>query len=80
MLARLNVNDSSIIVFLLLCRGNSCTSPFWRYSPNLFAKDGAVDPLSLYLSLDEKHDDRVGIAMEHLLENVWSRDLLFKEH
>lgn len=45
----------------------------WNYSPELFAKDGrqgAVDPLSLYLSLRNFPDERVQKALEELLGGV----------
>lgn len=42
----------------------------WRYSPQLFAKDSIVDPLSLYLSLKDSHDERVEAALEELLEHM----------
>lgn len=40
----------------------------WKYSPKLFAKDGLVDPLSLYMSLKSTKDERVEIALDTLLE------------
>lgn len=39
----------------------------WNYDPGLFAKNGIVDPFSLYLSLEEINDERVEGAMEELL-------------
>ena len=40
----------------------------WRYNPGILAKDGVVDPLSLYLSLNWKTDERVKMALEQLIE------------
>ena len=40
----------------------------WRYDPCLFAKDGIVDRLSLYLSLADSADERVHQACDTLLE------------
>ncbi len=40
----------------------------WKYPPELFAKDGLVDPLSLYLSLKETKDERVEMALDDLKE------------
>lgn len=40
----------------------------WSYSPELFARDGVVDPLSLYLSLRETRDERIEMALEKLEE------------
>jgi len=47
----------------------------WSYDPNLFAKDGFVDPLSLYVSLRGIDDPRVEIALEELMEKAsWCKD------
>jgi hypothetical protein len=40
----------------------------WWYPPVLFAEDGIVDPLSLYLSLKEDHDERTETALEEMME------------
>lgn len=40
----------------------------WSYDPNLLAREGIVDPLSLYLSTQHDHDERVAQAAEQLLE------------
>jgi len=40
----------------------------WSYPPVLFAEDGIVDPLSLYLSLKEDHDERTETALEEMME------------
>lgn len=40
----------------------------WSYEPCLFARDSAVDPLSLYLSVRHSSDERVAQAAEQLLE------------
>lgn len=42
----------------------------WSYSPQLFASTGAVDHLSLYLSLQDHQDERVETALQNLLEQV----------
>lgn len=42
----------------------------WYYNPNLFAKDGLVDPFSLYLSLRESKDERIEAALEELMERI----------
>lgn len=42
----------------------------WRYDPGLLAKGGAVDPLSLYLSLADSADERVRLAATELLEQM----------
>lgn len=40
----------------------------WKYDPELLAREGAVDPLSLYLSLKHTKDERVEKALDTLLE------------
>lgn len=45
----------------------------WRYDPALLARDGVVDPISLYLSVRQDPDERVQQAAEQLLEPFgWS--------
>jgi hypothetical protein len=39
----------------------------WRYRPGLFADQGVVDPLSLYLSLKDSQDERVQGALEGMI-------------
>jgi hypothetical protein len=40
----------------------------WWYPPALFAEDGIVDRLSLYLSLKEDRDERTETALEEMME------------
>ncbi len=42
----------------------------WHYDPALFAKDGIVDPFSLYLSLKTTQDERIESALEELMEKI----------
>jgi DNA-binding MarR family transcriptional regulator len=42
----------------------------WSYNPQLLAKDDRVDRFSLYLSLQDREDERVEQALEQLLEAV----------
>jgi hypothetical protein len=42
----------------------------WRYAPQLFAKDGCVDKLSLFLSLRDMADERVQAALNKMLEEM----------
>jgi len=42
----------------------------WTYRPEFLAKNGIVDPLSLYLSLREDNDERVAAALETMLEKI----------
>lgn len=40
----------------------------WKYSPELFARDGIADPLSLFISLKDTQDERVEMALDALME------------
>jgi hypothetical protein len=45
----------------------------WSYSPKLFAQQGlkgAVDPLSLYFTLKENHDERIEMALDELIRGI----------
>lgn len=42
----------------------------WYYDPDLFAKNGLVDPFSLYLSLKTIQDERIKFALEELMEKI----------
>ena len=51
----------------------TCRVQLWRYDPNLFAREGCVDPFSLFLSLQHVGDERVESALEEMMENrQWS--------
>jgi hypothetical protein len=42
----------------------------WSYDPGPLADQGAVDPLSLYLSLKDNKDERVEAALEGMLGSL----------
>ncbi|ABC28053.1 conserved hypothetical protein [Hahella chejuensis KCTC 2396] len=45
----------------------------WAYNPDVITSNKSwVDPLSLWLSFEANTDDRIEIARESLLEQVWS--------
>lgn len=45
----------------------------WSYRPRIItSEEHAVDPLSLWLSLANSNDERIEIACETLLEQVWN--------
>jgi hypothetical protein len=52
---------------------DSAEIQLWRYSPAGTATDELVDPLSLWLSLENTTDERIEMARDDLLEQVWSR-------
>lgn len=47
---------------------DTCAVQIWRYDPRLFARDGVVDPFSLYLSLKDSPDERVTMALTQAIE------------
>lgn len=49
---------------------NTVLLEIWRYDPAPFARDGMVDPLSLYLSLKDSDDARVENALHELIGGV----------
>lgn len=42
----------------------------WNYNPELFAKNGVIDPFSLYLTLEVNGDPRVELALEEMMEKI----------
>ena len=42
----------------------------WSYDPNHFATEGVVDRLSLFLSLQDNMDERVGGALENMMAGI----------
>lgn len=46
----------------------TCLLQIWRYEPEAVARDGRVDPFSLYLSLKEEQDERVRKALQEMME------------
>ncbi|MFA4985315.1 MAG: hypothetical protein WC712_01905, partial [Candidatus Brocadiia bacterium] len=42
----------------------------WKYSPALFAKEGRVDRLSLFLAMRDSADERVQSALDSLLRGM----------
>lgn len=44
----------------------------WKYDPHLLSSSGAVDRLSLFLTLKDNQDERVQIELEHLINEMQS--------
>lgn len=40
----------------------------WKYNPELFSKDGIVDPISLYMTMTASDDERIEGALEEMME------------
>ena len=49
---------------------NTAVLEIWRYDPEPFARQGMVDPLSLYLSLKDSDDARVESALNEMLGGI----------
>lgn len=39
----------------------------WKYDPLLFAKNGVVDPISLYMSFNKNNDERIEAELERMI-------------
>jgi hypothetical protein len=53
---------------------NAIEIEIWNFSSALFAMDGVVDRISLFLSLQESRDERVEAVLEEMmkgLESLW---------
>lgn len=50
---------------------SSCVKlQLWKYGPEYFAKNGAVDPVSLVCSFTQNEDERIEMCIEELLEEL----------
>lgn len=56
---------------LEIAEPSACELEIWRYSPELFAKDGVVDRFSLYLSIEANDDERVESTLEEMMEQAY---------
>ena len=48
----------------------NCQIQFWNWNPKLTAIDDIVDPVSLYLSMKNIFDERVGLARDEYLDTI----------
>jgi hypothetical protein len=48
----------------------ACQLPIWSYNPQANASEGRVDPLSLFLSLEDVYDERVASARRQMMEKI----------
>jgi hypothetical protein len=47
----------------------------WLYNPGLLTKTDIVDPLSLYLAMQNINDERISMSLEKLINNIeWAKD------
>jgi hypothetical protein len=61
-LARFSIRDDE--------SDRSITVELWRYDPCPLSQDASVDPLSLYLSMQDIRDERVEAALDDLLKGM----------
>lgn len=47
--------------------GDPLTIQIWKEDPNIFAVDGALNPIELYFSLRNHYDERIQMALRELL-------------
>ncbi len=46
----------------------TCLLQVWCYSPKVLEVDGHVDPFSLFLSLQDEHDERIDMALDKMMD------------
>jgi hypothetical protein len=46
----------------------TCLLQVWCYDPRVLEVDGAVDPFSLFLSLQNAADERIDMALEKMMK------------
>lgn len=55
---------------LPISEGASSELEIWNYNPELFAKNGIIDPFSLFLCLEASGDERIESALEEMMEKI----------
>lgn len=55
----------------LLDSDKQCALQLWKYDPRMISQNGAVDVLSLALSLTADTDERIQQCLDKLLERIW---------
>lgn len=55
---------------LPVSEGASSELEIWNYNPELFARDGVIDPFSLFLCLEASGDERIESALEEMMEKI----------
>lgn len=51
-------------------QGNCLNVQLWKYNPSYFAREGRVDPVSLACTFKGNEDERIGMCIEELLEEL----------
>lgn len=55
----------------LLDASRQCALEIWRYDPRKMSGTKYPDPLSLAMSLSNRHDERIEMCVDEILEKVW---------
>lgn len=63
--------DVSVLHSELLDSKKQSELQLWSYNPLLFSQLDIPDPISLVVSLNDVHDERVEQAMDEIMEEVW---------
>jgi DNA-binding transcriptional ArsR family regulator len=50
--------------------GDGCLLQLWRRDPEMLMKEGRVDPISLFLTLQDSTDERIQKELDNLLKNI----------
>ena len=58
------------VVELAYPEPDSINIEVWRYNPDLFAKEGVADPLSIFLSLRNETDERVESSLGEMMDDI----------
>jgi len=58
--------------------GGDMEIEIWKYDPELFAREGVVDPLSLYLSLKDTKDEPFQMALEQQVLSVSQCHIIYR--
>ncbi len=64
------VKDRADIDVIAVPDNDSIELQVWRYDPQVTSKHGRVDPLSLYLSLNDEADERVVQGLADMIEGL----------
>jgi hypothetical protein len=64
------LRQRDVVVSVMPDESNAMTVEVWGYAPALFASNGWVDRLSLYLSLRDTQDERVQAALDQMMKEV----------
>lgn len=65
-----DLRNDSLPAFIDLSMSNFVAIETLVYNPALLAKDNKIDPVTLYAQYAEKHDERIEIAFDEIIEEI----------